>query len=682
MSNSESLNAEGPAEPNTGGGARHRQAGRWPALIIFAILFGVYGFQLWLHATRASATFDEPIHTLAGYRHWRCGDYGINPEHPPLLKLLAALPISSQNLDDPSSPCGSKTTSKDEGFMAGAKFLSVNGIDRLLIPARLAASLMSLLLAALVFLAAREMFGKPEAFVALALLVFEPSLIAHGSLVTTDMALACTMFAAVYALYRYRRKPSVPRLLLLGLAVGLMLSSKHSGLVGLPVLFLLLIADVLLSRRDGAETKAPAGGGLLRVGAAFAAALLVGVLILWASYGFRYRALPGATGETLSASSLFESNDTNAGKLVGFLSRSRVFPESYVYGLADVLASGERGAYLLGKVYPTGQWFYFPVVFTIKTGIALLLLLPLALLTPGLYRDRKREMLFLLLPSLAYFTLSMTSSLNIGVRHLLPVYPFFIVVAAAGACRLARKHRAFGYALAALLLFHGATAVRTAPNFIAFANDFWGGTNNSYRLLDDSNVDWGQNLKLVNDYVKREGVRECWIAYFGIGELARASQPCHLLPSMGWTMTDRMVEPLTPTMDGVVFLSSSVLPPRTGMYKTITATQPAAVLGGSTFVYRGRFELPVAAAMSYFERTYQHINLKRFDEAVEDGRRAVELAPADPRTHLVLGTALARAGGNDEARRELEEAVRLAETNLALFAPEQEAAQSLLKKLP
>src|SRR6185503_14487605 len=205
---SSSVDAEKPHTDISSAPAEQRlRIGRLLTLLIFVIFLSFYGLQLWYHATRTSATWDEPFHIVAGYRHWQCGDYGILPEQPPLLKLLATLPIRSQSFIESPVPCGSKITPVLPGFLMGAQFLSQNGVDRILLRTRLAASLISLLLAALVFLAALEMFGKPEAFVALALFAFEPNLIAHGSLVTSDMPGAAMTFAAVYAFYRYRQKP-------------------------------------------------------------------------------------------------------------------------------------------------------------------------------------------------------------------------------------------------------------------------------------------------------------------------------------------------------------------------------------------------------------------------------------------------------------------------------------------
>ena len=185
---------------------RNRLKGRLYSFVVL-LLFGLFSFQLWFHIVRTSVTIDEPVHILAGHRYLQCGDFGINTEHPPLLKLLAASPLIGRTFVEPYEECGSKINYRSEDFRGGMLFVAKNGVDSIVIPTRLAASLMSLLLAVLVFFAAREMFGRWASVVALALLAFEPALIAHGSLVTTDMALTTMMFVAAYALYRYLKKP-------------------------------------------------------------------------------------------------------------------------------------------------------------------------------------------------------------------------------------------------------------------------------------------------------------------------------------------------------------------------------------------------------------------------------------------------------------------------------------------
>jgi len=637
------------------------------------ILIGAFALQLWTHMTHASVTSDEPVHTLAGYRYWECGDFVLNPEHPPLLKFLATFPLRKRHLIEPDWPCGARAATKVEVAYASAQFIARNGMDRILIPARAAASSVSLLLAVVVCLLAGEMFGYSEAVVALAILAFEPTVIAHGSLVTTDMALTTTMVIAVYTLYRYCQRPSVLRLLVFAVGVGVMLGVKHSGIVMLPVLFLLLLADVLLVRARGDSRRVGLLRRVLHASTIYVAVMVVAFALLWASYGFRYHALPGASRETLSLPDLFAANRPEvalslSGRFVEFLHRTRLLPEAYTFGLADVIALGQRPTFVLGKVYRTGQWFYFPMAFAIKSSLTLLILLACALLTPPLYRTHRREMLFLLVPSLAYFGISLTSGLNIGVRHILPIYPFFIVVAAAGACWWSRRHRWCLVGLIALLVGHAVTAMRVAPSYLAFSNQLWGGTRNTYRLLNDSNADWGQNLKLVASYVEAHDIHECWIAAIGMPDVVRPYTPCRPLPAYNWSATPQLVEIVPPVIDGWIFISAWELPPWGGReYAALAATEPVDVIGGSMLVVHGRFAVPLATALSYTARADQQLGWGRLSEALLDARTGVELGPSDPRTHWELAAVAASNGLMDEARQEGEIARRLAPAGPTYF---------------
>ncbi|MEP6847787.1 MAG: phospholipid carrier-dependent glycosyltransferase [Acidobacteriota bacterium] len=641
--------------------------------IIVLLLLGLFAFQLWFHATRTSPTVDELPHILAGHRHWQCGDFGINPEHPPLLKLLATVSLNFKTLIEPPVECGSKMTSKPESFLFGTKFIIQNGADAVVIPVRLSAALISLLLAVLVFTATWQMFGRWEALTALALLAFEPNLIANGSLVTTDMALAATAFAAFYALYKFGQKPGVIRFILVGAAVGLMLAAKHSAVIFVPILLVVLVADAFIFRRgEMSPTKR-----ISSQTASFAGFFLIALVLLWAFYGFRYHAIPAASGNTVSVESYIKANnmlqpeiaESLSARIVGGVNRTHILPESYVLGLADIIASGSRNAYIFDRNYPTGQWFYFPLAFVVKSSVALLLLLPLGFLFAFFVREKRREALFLIVPPLLFLAVALTSQLNIGVRHILPVYPFFIVITAGGAVWLSRKFDAFRFVVIALLLFHAATAVRTAPDYMAFSNDFWGGTNNTYRIFRGPDVEWGQNTKLLNEYLAREKITDCWIAPYGLTDLIRVSQPCRLMPGgFPADVTDQPIDPTPSAIEGTVLLSITTLPPRGGSeYLPITRSEPIAEIGGSVFVYRGRFEIPLVAALSYVIRADQLVRLDRSEEAIADGRKAVELGPDDPRTHLSLGIALARTGQKDEARREFETVIDAAKSNPPLF---------------
>ncbi|HUZ05265.1 MAG TPA: glycosyltransferase family 39 protein, partial [Acidobacteriaceae bacterium] len=185
-----------------------------------ALLLLVFFCELTLSIRQQSLSWDEGDHIFAGYMSLQKADFGINPEHPPLVKALAALPLLFMHLKTP--PPKGLAFFKDEAYFDGRDLIFANGgeaeADRIIFRARMAAATLSLLLGLLVFLAAQEMFSTNAALFALALLVFEPNMIAHGAYVTTDMGISCFMFASIYALYRYVKAPSWGRLAMLGLA--------------------------------------------------------------------------------------------------------------------------------------------------------------------------------------------------------------------------------------------------------------------------------------------------------------------------------------------------------------------------------------------------------------------------------------------------------------------------------
>jgi 4-amino-4-deoxy-L-arabinose transferase-like glycosyltransferase len=653
------------------------------SLFFAALLFCAFSFQLWYHADQTSPTIDEPTHILAGHRYWQCGDFGINPEHPPLVKLLAASSLNSRQLIEPAWPCGSRYTTQPEVFAAGAEFLIANGIDQTVVPARILAALLSLTFGASVFLMAFRMFGRWEAIVALALLAFEPNLIAHGSLVTTDMALTLGALLATWALYSYGEKPSWWRLGLAGMAFGFLFVTKHSALVFVPVLFVVFMLDAIFLREAGVVRI------LLRRLAAFGVVLLIGIAVLWSFYGFRYYALPGASEPMYALQEYINSNSIPAvansmrAKAVVALGDYRLLPESYVLGLADVVASSDRSTAIFDRIFASGRWYFFPLSFLVKTSVPLLLLTIVGLFAAFFIPGKRREMIYLIAPAVFFFAFSMMAKINIGVRHILPVYGFSVIVAAAAAVWMGRRYVLVRYVMPAILLFHVLTAVRTAPYYIAFSNDLWGGTENTHRIFPgDSNLDWGQNEKFVAEYLAKENITDCWYAGWGNVELMRALQPCRLMPNTFPRREPPLTDALPKVIEGTILVNVANLPPRGGNeYVPLTLQKPVAVIGGSIFVYRGRFQVGLASAVSHAQRAEQLLRLGQVEEAVASARQAVQLADYDPRPHLSLGLALLRAGNKAEASLELAAVLETARGNLPLFRNLDARARFELQKM-
>lgn len=644
-------------------------------------LWTILAAELVLSVRQQSQTWNEAYHLMSGYRYWQAGDFGMNAEHPPLVKLLSSLPLLHQQLKMPQVPEG---TSKSEGVVASRKFLFANDADALLLRARLSTSFLTLLLALLVFEVTYRMFGAGPALLALGLVVFEPNLLAHGALVTTDMGMTCIFFAAVYAFYRYVKHPSVWTLLACGFVAGLCLAVKHSGILVIPTLGFLAFIEVLLARRPGRQPGSQKANKserlrrhMLRMAAALLMIIVVAVIVLWAFYGFRFQARPDNLKMTpLLAEYMRGVNNPGLknplqSHIILWLERWRLLPESYLYGFADVLivSAGPRPCFLFGKLYPRGRWYYFPSAFAIKSTLGFLALLLLSSAARRFYRmENLREILFLTIPPGFYFAVSLTSGLNVGVRHLLPVYPFLLVLAAAGAWALVRQNRRWAYVVAALSALHVFSSARSFPDYLAYSNEVWGGPKKTYRVLTDSNADWGQGLVAAKKYLDRHRIKDCWLAYFGSADPEHYQIPCKLLPDAFDPWWKKPANVVPPTLDGTLLIGATQMasvywgPGELSPYQQFLRIRPADNIGGAILVFKGQFNLTVASEWSRLYYAWELFANRQLDRAIAEARGVVARAPRMVPAHYTLGFMLAEARQRDEARREYETALSLART--------------------
>ena len=623
----------------------------------------ILSLQLFFSVRRESQTWDEANHIFAGYRSWTHADFGLNPEHPPLLKLLATVPLLSLQ---PKSPVLEERFFKEDAFLRGKEFLYQNDADKILARTRTAAAILTLLTALVVFCGTREMFGTVAAFIALTLLTFDPNLLAHGALITTDVGLACFMFLSVYLFYRYVKSPSALRLISTGAAVGLVLAVKHTGLLVLPILFLLTLGEIIFAMNREKIIR-PAGkliGSLLLI-------TLIGWLVLWSFYGFRYDARPNGLQMNPPLAEYVKGLEPHEAWPISTAARFHILPESYLYGLADVrLTANYYTSYVLGKVYAHGVWFYFPVAFLIKSTVGVLALL---LLTLGVIATRRlnhwREILFLLVPVIFYLIVAMTVGMNIGVRHILVVYVFLYVLIGGATWALIRKSRRWSYAVGALLLVHVASSALAFPNYIAYSNELWGGPSQTNKYLTDSNSDWGQQLKSVKQYLDQRGVKDCWFVYFaaGVAEPSYYGIPCKPLPTINTLWLNEPIDVPT-SITGPVLISASNLsgvefgPGSLDPYGQFKLLEPTAVIDRGVFVFDGKFDLPLAAAIRKVQNAQNLTQAKQLDQALQEAKAAVELAPDSVNTQLVLGDILLEMGQPQQARVCYEKALELAKT--------------------
>jgi tetratricopeptide (TPR) repeat protein len=588
--------------------------------------------------------------------------------------MVAATPLLRMPLRVPPLQ---RRPSQTEAFLDGKDFIFQNDADRLLFRARMTTAVFMVALAIVVFAAACEMFGSLAGLLALAFLVFDPNFLAHGALVTTDVGISCCIFIALYLAYRYAKRPSLIRLLLVGLATGLALVTKFTGLLLFPMLFLLAVTESIAARDW--RLLARRTTALIVVGA-------IAFGVLWSFYGFRYRARPDGRemNPTLTAY-LTQLPDPQDAKRLATVARTHILPEAYLYGLANTkITENADTSYFFGRIYRHGTRLYFPAAFVIKSTLPFLLLLAAAFVLIATGRlSQRRELFFLILPPVVYLAVAIHSHMNIGHRHLLPVYPFLYVLVAAAATCLIRQNRRWTYAVALLLVWQIAEAVRTAPGYMAYANEAWGGPASVHKYLSDANSDWGQQLKSAKQYLDSKGIKDCWIAYFvdGVVDTAYYGIPCKRLPTINTLWLNLPID-VPPEIDGPVLISDGVL---TGIdygqgplnpYEQFRTLRPTAAIQHGLFVYDGHFKVPLASAHAKAQNARNLLAEDRPNDALTEAEQAAALAPDSVPVQTTLGDILAKLHRPQEAQAHYQQALVSAQT----IEPElQEGSVPMLK---
>jgi 4-amino-4-deoxy-L-arabinose transferase-like glycosyltransferase len=655
-----------------------------PARVLWGVaatLIAIQALITVLVIHRESLTFDEDNHMFAGYMMWHTGDYGLNPEHPPLVKLLATLPMLGRQLWVP--PLQGRDF-KAEAYIDGRDWLARNDGDRnqLVFQMRLAAGLLALAFSIVVFLAARDLFGDWAALVALAVAAFDPNILAHSALVTTDVGVSLFFLASTWAFYRYVLRPSWTRLLLASFVAGLLLATKHSGILFAPMM-LLLIACEVIAAKSGTRLRTA-----IRLSGAFCVIAVLGVVVLWSFYGFRYAARPAGLQMSTTVAQYVQPLGPHVGAIVNGIARLRLLPESYLIGMIDVKrVAAYYPTFLFNTNYSHGIWWYFPCVIAIKTTLGLLALLALTLFAIATRKLRwGRELTFLIVPALFYLFTAMASGMNIGSRHLLPFYAYCFILAGAAAAALAPQSRRWLVACSVLLAAHIFSSLINFPNYIPYANEAWGGSANAHNLLSDASVDWAQQLFQVKAWQDQHPTEECWFAYFAhpIVQPETYGIRCHHLPTID-TYWAGGAEKIPPVIEGTILISAGDLSgcewPAASLnpFNDFRTIQPAETIDHSVFVYRGRFDMHQAAALSRVALALQFIWHGNAASALPLAQEAVAIDQSSIMAHQILGEALAGVGRKDDARQQWQQALTLAQATLdpgaqTMFVPDLEAS--------
>jgi len=640
---------------------------RWLALVVALIV--LFFAQCMVTAKRDSVNWDESQHLYSGWLSWKHTDFGFNPEVPPLIKMWDAVPLLHRQIRQPAY-LGAPF--KQEGFGLGQHFMAINGIERTLLPARFMASLLTVMLAILLFVAAWEMFGVAAAVFGLALFTFDPNFLAHGSYVTTDIGAALTTLLSVYAFYRFTKRPTVLRILLVGIAVGLTMTAKFTGILIVPILALIAAVEIWRTRADNSET--PRGASVGQVLVALCVACVFGFVSIWAIYGFRYQARPtGLELNPATAAYLQELSSPLTRSVMTFAAQHHLLPEAYLYGLADTkISASEDPCYFFGRMYLHAPRLYFPAALLIKSTIPFLVLLCMTIVLIGMKRwAAYKQIFFLAIPSAVFFAVAMLSDIGIGFRHLFLIFPLLYILVAGAAFAYVHRDRRWRFALGILLVWQIATALISAPSRLAYANEAWGGSSRTHLFLSDSNTDWGQQLNAVKAWLDKHPGKPCYFAYFAQGpvDFTDYGIPCQQLPtsSGSWLGLAPMRFNSAPTISGTVLISDGNLAgiDREGKlnpYDQFRMLQPTATIDHGVYIYEGTFTLPLAAALSHAEVAQGLIRQKRYGEALDEAKIATELAPESVDALTALGDALSGLHQTPEAKAAYAAALHSAQT--------------------
>jgi len=472
------------------------RAHHWTAIVVAVLASLIAAVRIGSTWRVFNETTDEAFHIVCGMEWLSAGRYTYETQHPPLARVVAALgPYLS----------GAKFRDLNTGYAEGRLMLSEPpGYYRILLRARAGNLLFYFLGCLAVWLLARRCGGAIVAAVSVGLFTLIPVVLGHAGVATTDMALSASIALAFWGWQQWLDRPGdSTRAALAGLATGLAMVSKFSSVPFLPA----MLVPVVAWRWWRKELKL---GGWLGVLQALMCSATVFFVVCWAAYRFELVPFQTPPGQQFL---LFDEWIASGGRFHDFVYRllERRLPLSgMLKGFDQVYRHNLVGhsAYLFGRVSQHGWWYFFPVVLAIKTPLALAILAIIGAVVA--FRERNRCALECLIAAAGIVLVSMASSLNIGVRHVLPVY---LLIAAPAGLAVVHLWKRRTMLIAALCLWMAAGSVAAHPDYLADFNLLAMGKPE--RIVADSDLDWGQDLHRATRMLRQRGVSEAWLAYEG-----------------------------------------------------------------------------------------------------------------------------------------------------------------------
>jgi hypothetical protein len=513
------------------------------------ILFAILSYSAVLGK---SATYDEPLHAVAGFVHLHDGDFRINPEHPALFGYWSALPHSRDelklNLDSPHWKNMLQSMELNEWPFAVQTLYCTpgNDADAFLNKSRFMFVILGVGLGALIAIWSWQLAGAMAAIIATALFALDPNFLAHSALVTNDVMLSLTMAGLAFSLWRFGGRGTFPSLAAIAICCAAAVNVKFSGLLCGPIIFFMLLLRALLPQtwRVLGMTLSTRWRRLIVAPIACVFVAIVSIVVIWACYGFRFAPTsePGGLFDMQSAvlhakqrklqaqsgDGVRVTPEMAAREPLGFVDSTivwaeskRLLPQAWLWGLLFTRGTTYvQTAYLLGQRSLTGWWYYFPCAMAFKTPTATLLAIPIAIVF-ALSRKRQADwwsIISLSVVPIVYGGTAVSANLNLGLRHVLPIYPLIFIAIAIGLSRLrSQLPRAGGIIVGLILVGVAVESLAAYPNYLSFFNmpsSAFGKIN----LLGDSNLDWGQDLKSLAKWRAEHRDEPMYLAYFGMAD--------------------------------------------------------------------------------------------------------------------------------------------------------------------
>ena len=563
--------------------------------IIVVLLFCLFGVQSVWHAIDKSATYDEQSHLAISYLVNTTSEQDFGAGHPILIYRLQSIPLLFLGLHLPQMEL--PVTPPAESIVGwiprrlhnfGAYFVNKNNVStgKILFCGRVVNIILAIFIGVIVYFWSCRLFGLKAGFLSVLLFSLCPNLIAHSSLATTDIGGICFALLFLYMLCLFLSNPNIQRTILTGLFLGLALASKMSNIVFIPLLVFFCFLNIYIFRENIFSS-------IKKIVIIFMVAwfVLCGVYIFKNVFIFHFIHLEDI--QYLNLSSLFET-------IYAYLP----IPHQYLKEFISLLVHNKRGhdAFLLGQHSTSGWWYYFPIAFFIKTPIITILLCFIGLAQCVHFIQLNKKSLFqlsfisqflfqipmdifVLVFSVSFFLLSaILSHMNIGIRHILIIYPL-IYILLGSLVYLNWIQKWFKQFLFVIFILLASEVGAVAPHYLAFFNQTIGGPFNGAKYLSDSNIDWGQDLKSLARYLKKEGQPEVVLSYFGTA-MPQSYGIEHQDLNTVWSLHLNSIEPKKEYFAvSVTNLHGNYFAPRYDLLKWLENKEPIAKVGYSIYVY-------------------------------------------------------------------------------------------------